>query len=266
MIWFYVGKLISSLIWDWARKLRLGKWSTISWERWEWIKRYLGLLGGSPCPGRLRTVSCWALWNMHWMYWRMRDSWGSINIVASVTAWSNYNCYSMVDVGGEWGRPGWRQGQVHTVEPRFHLECEGAISTSEGLSERWPYVRYWRQCVCCVVRFSLARLYTIWISATLSIMSDGLIRVSERSNWTSFMIHMYYEMDVDDNYLYQMLIDYNCMLSISANIWFQSLLTWIKLDSKRLNLVVVGLRVSITWSLACLEVDCSVMLGQSCWA
>jgi hypothetical protein len=44
------------------------------------------------------------------------------------------------------------------------------------------------------------------------------------------MIHMYYEMDVDANYLYQMLIDYNFMLSISANILFQSLLTWLKLD------------------------------------
>jgi hypothetical protein len=31
------------------------------------------------------------------------------------------------------------------------------------------------------------------------------------------MIHMYYEMNVDDkNYLYQKLIDYTCMLSISC--------------------------------------------------
>jgi hypothetical protein len=29
-------------------------------------------------------------------------------------------------------------------------------------------------------------------------MSDGLIPVSEHSNWTSFMIHMSYENDVDD--------------------------------------------------------------------
>jgi hypothetical protein len=38
-------------------------------------------------------------------------------------------------------------------------------------------------------------------------MSDALITVSERSNWTSFMIHMDYEMDVDYvKYLYQILI------------------------------------------------------------
>jgi hypothetical protein len=48
-------------------------------------------------------------------------------------------------------------------------------------------------------------------------MSDGLIPMSEHSNQTSIMMHMSYENDVhDDNYLYQMLIDYNCMLSISC--------------------------------------------------
>jgi hypothetical protein len=42
---------------------------------------------------------------------------------------------------------------------------------------------------------------------TLLDMGDGLIPVSERNNWTSFMIHMAYEMDVDYvNYLYQILI------------------------------------------------------------
>jgi hypothetical protein len=30
----------------------------------------------------------------------MQDLWGPINLVASVTAWSNHNRYSMVDVGG----------------------------------------------------------------------------------------------------------------------------------------------------------------------
>jgi hypothetical protein len=35
-------------------------------------------------------------------------------------------------------------------------------------------------------------------------MSDGLVPVSEHSTWTSFMIHMAYEMDVDYvKYLYQ---------------------------------------------------------------
>jgi hypothetical protein len=30
----------------------------------------------------------------------MQDLWGPINLVASVTNWSNHNCYSMVVVGG----------------------------------------------------------------------------------------------------------------------------------------------------------------------
>jgi hypothetical protein len=35
-------------------------------------------------------------------------------------------------------------------------------------------------------------------------MGDGLLNESKRSNWTSFMIHMAYDMDVvDDNNLYQ---------------------------------------------------------------
>jgi hypothetical protein len=34
------------------------------------------------------------------MYWCMWDLWGPVNLVASVTAWSNYNHYSMLDVGG----------------------------------------------------------------------------------------------------------------------------------------------------------------------
>jgi hypothetical protein len=56
----------------------------------------------------------------------------------------------------------------------------------------------------------------IRISVTSSDMSDGLIPVLERSNWTLFMIHMYIEIDVDDDkYLYHKLFDYTCMLSIS---------------------------------------------------
>jgi hypothetical protein len=34
------------------------------------------------------------------MYWRMQDLWSPVNLVASVTAWSNHNCYSLVVVGG----------------------------------------------------------------------------------------------------------------------------------------------------------------------
>jgi hypothetical protein len=63
--------------------------------------------------------------------------------------------------------------------------------------------------------FSLARCISIQISVTPSDLGVGLIPVSERSNQTSFMIHMYIEIDVEDrNYLYQILIGYTCMLRI----------------------------------------------------
>jgi hypothetical protein len=68
-----------------------------------------------------------------------------------------------------------------------------------------------------VVRFSLASCILIRISTTPSDIGDGLIPVSKHSNQTSFMIHIYYEMNFDDkNYLYQMLIDFTCMLSIGC--------------------------------------------------
>jgi hypothetical protein len=81
-----------------------------------------------------------------------------------------------------------------------------------------------------VVMFSLARCILIQISATPSNMGDGLIPVSECSNQTSFMIRMYIEIDVDDdNYLYQMLFDNTCMLSICCKPMMLSTLIWLKL-------------------------------------
>jgi hypothetical protein len=48
-------------------------------------------------------------------------------------------------------------------------------------------------------------------------MGDGLIPMSKCSNLTSFMIHMAYNMDIDDdNYLYQMLFDNTCMLCVGC--------------------------------------------------
>jgi hypothetical protein len=47
------------------------------------------------------------------------------------------------------------------------------------------------------------------------------------------MIHMYIEMNVydeDDNYLYQMLFDNTCMLSIGCKPMMLSTLIWLKLD------------------------------------
>jgi hypothetical protein len=34
------------------------------------------------------------------MYWRMRDLWGPINLVVSLTTWLKHNHYSKVVVGG----------------------------------------------------------------------------------------------------------------------------------------------------------------------
>jgi hypothetical protein len=77
----------------------------------------------------------------------------------------------------------------------------------------------------------LARCTLIQISVTPSDMGDGLIPVSKHNNETSFMIHMYYEMDVDyDNYLYHKLIDNTCMLSISCKPMMLSTLIWLKFD------------------------------------
>jgi hypothetical protein len=65
--------------------------------------------------------------------------------------------------------------------------------------------------------FPLVRCILIQISVTPSDMGDGLIPMSKCSNYTSFLIHMYIEIDVDDkNYLYQILFDYTCMLSIGC--------------------------------------------------
>jgi hypothetical protein len=45
------------------------------------------------------------------------------------------------------------------------------------------------------------------------------------------MIHMTYEKDIeDDNYLYQMLFDNTCMLSIDYKPMMLNTLIWLKLD------------------------------------
>jgi hypothetical protein len=79
--------------------------------------------------------------------------------------------------------------------------------------------------------FSLAKCILIRIFATPSDMGDGLIPVSKRSNWTSFMIHLAYEMYVDHgNYLYHKLIDNICMISIGYTHMMLNTLIWLKLD------------------------------------
>jgi hypothetical protein len=63
VVGYKVDKLLNLRL---ARKLRAIMWSITRWEGWEWIRRYSGPLGGIPRLCRLRTASCWALWNKHW--------------------------------------------------------------------------------------------------------------------------------------------------------------------------------------------------------
>jgi hypothetical protein len=62
------------------------------------------------------------------MYWRMHDSWGPVNLVASVTVWLNRNHYSMVVIEVRMryprttatvGRSLWNQDFILSVEERI---------------------------------------------------------------------------------------------------------------------------------------------------
>jgi hypothetical protein len=58
------------------------------------------LRGGSPLPCRLRTDCLAPVDEFEMCTDACEILWGPINLVASVTAWSNHNRYSMVVVGG----------------------------------------------------------------------------------------------------------------------------------------------------------------------
>jgi hypothetical protein len=58
------------------------------------------LRGGSPRPCRLRTDRLVPVDKFEMCTNACGILWGPINLVASVTAWSNRNHYSMVVVGG----------------------------------------------------------------------------------------------------------------------------------------------------------------------
>jgi hypothetical protein len=82
----------------------------------------------------------------------------------------------------------------------------------------------------CYPVISLARCILIRTSVIPSDMGDDLILVSKRSNCTSFMLHIYIATNVDDdNYLYQILFDNTCMLSIGCKHMMFSTLIWLKL-------------------------------------
>jgi hypothetical protein len=80
------------------------------------------------------------------------------------------------------------------------------------------------------------------------------------------MIHMYYEMVVDDkNYLYQKLFNYTCMLTLGCKpmilITFNLAKTCLKVFKASCCRLMNHLLLE---AFACLEVDCLVMSGQSC--
>jgi hypothetical protein len=71
-----------------------------------WMGRLSGLMsnsklrGGSPHPCRLRTDRLAPVDKFKMCTDACEILWGPVNLVASITAWSNRNRYSMVVVGG----------------------------------------------------------------------------------------------------------------------------------------------------------------------
>jgi hypothetical protein len=60
-------------------------------------------------------------------------------------------------------------------------------------------------------------------------MSDELLPHPNIVIKLHFCLYMSYEMDVDDNYLYQILLDYTCMISIGCKPMIIITLIWLKL-------------------------------------
>jgi hypothetical protein len=83
--------------------------------------------------------------------------------------------------------------------------------------------------LCCQV-ISHVRCILIQIYVTLSDMSVDLPPHPNVVNELHLCLYMSYEMDVDGNYLYQMLFDNTCMLSICCKPMMLSTLIWLKLD------------------------------------
>jgi hypothetical protein len=99
-----------------------------------------------------------------------------------------------------------------------------SFTTSWTMATRGAFVAH----VCRFVRFyPLQGILLIRIFTTPSDMGGGLLAESKHSNWTSFMIHMAYEMDVvDDNHLYQTCLN---LFSIGCKPIMITTLTWLKL-------------------------------------
>jgi hypothetical protein len=80
------------------------------------------------------------------------------------------------------------------------------------------------------------------------------------------MIHMYYEIDVDDkSCLHQILIGYTCMLSIGCKPMILITLNMAKTGLKVIKVNCCRLKSLYPLkTLACLEGDHLIMSGQSC--
>jgi hypothetical protein len=70
----------------------------------------------------------------------------------------------------------------------------------------------------------------IRISVALSDMSDHLLSHPNVVIKLHLCLYMSYAMDVGGNYLYQMLFDNTCMLSIGYKPMMLNTLIWLKLD------------------------------------
>jgi hypothetical protein len=86
------------------------------------------LRGGSPHPCHLRIDRLALVDKFEMCTDACRILWGPTNLVASVTAWSNRNRYSMVVVGGRIRQPRmmvridrslWNQDFILSAEERF---------------------------------------------------------------------------------------------------------------------------------------------------
>jgi hypothetical protein len=80
------------------------------------------------------------------------------------------------------------------------------------------------------------------------------------------MIHMYIEIDVDDDkYLYHKLIDYTCMLSIGCKPMILITVSMAKTCLKVIKAICCNLMNHLSLeALVCLDVDRLVMSGQFC--
>jgi hypothetical protein len=114
--------------------------------------------------------------------------------------------------------------------------------------------------------FSLTRCILICISMTLSNMSDDLPPHPNVVIKLSLCLHMYYEIDVDDEkYLYQKLFNYTCMLSIGCKPMILITLNMAKTCLKVIKAICCRhMNHLLLEALASLEVDYLVMSGHSC--